>query len=784
MSSLEEKFIDKNISELCLDYDQIHGANINLSRISPDIIDGLKPVQRRALYIMFLKDEGKKYRKLASISGDTFGRVHPHAPTSIDSALVGIGQSFNNNIALLDVDGNWGTISGSPAGASRYIYCRLSEYALDCFFADWKDSVVDMTLAYDEETKEPLYLPAKYPNVLLNGCLGIGYGLASNIPPFNFKEVVTACIQLMNNPNTNIVLVPDSPSGASIIEDNFSKISNSANGKYEMRCTYEIDDKNNIIIITSLPYKIYSRPIIEKIASIKEENGLPELIDMSDETKQDKIKINLHIRNDVNPYKFMKKLISKVPGLENQYPINLTVVSDYKNYDLSVKELLLLWIDWRKEQKRTVVANKRTSLYAEQRTNDIKLFIMDKDRLDKTVAIYRNGRNRDDIEKKLVETYKDTEIRMDSLQAKTLSGLRLVDLSQEAYQRYLKRKDELIKAINEVEEIIKTENGINKLIIEELREGVKKFGEPRRSNIVPRNIEISSNAGKPCILQLSSDGNITRKPTSNVYEEPIPTDTNGFAVIVEDDSSFIIVDEHGYHSFIKVNEIPIDQEVPLNRYLKKPLTGKIIAMLPLDIESDMCCTLISKFGNMKKIRIADMVPSKKPCMLLQPQDSIIKGINTLANSKKDLLIYTKEGMGQRFDPNLIRITSPLAKGGNGFKLKGDDEIIGAYAINPEENEFILYVTSKGKMRLNRLEFLETRGSKHDAMVSLISLNDRDKLMAVVGCNKSDKVQVYFDDGTDETIEINSMEESTMGASPVKMTKKNAVSSNIVKVKII
>ena len=185
-----EKFIDRNIAELAETYDKIKGANTNIYRIAPDFIDGLKPVQRRAIYIMSLKDKGEKFRKLATISGDTFGRVHPHSPVSIEDAIVNITQEWHNIIPLVEGEGNFGTVSGDPSGASRYIKARLSKYCIACFFEDWKDSVVDMEMGYDEETKMPIYLPAKYPNILLNGCLGIGYGASSNIPCFNFREVV------------------------------------------------------------------------------------------------------------------------------------------------------------------------------------------------------------------------------------------------------------------------------------------------------------------------------------------------------------------------------------------------------------------------------------------------------------------------------------------------------------------------------------------------------------------------------------------------------------------
>lgn len=783
MSSFEEKFIDKNIAELCREYDKIKGANTNLARIAPDFVDGLKPVQRRALYIMFLKDKGKSYRKLATISGDTFGRVHPHTPTAIEDALVNIAQEWHNSIPLIDGEGNWGSVSGDPAGAPRYIKARLSDYAYACFFEDWSDSVVDMVMGYDEETKEPLYLPAKYPNALLNGCLGIGYGMASNIPPFNFREVVEATITLMMDPEAPIILIPDSPTGANIIEGDFQKISDMGNGTYAMRCKYEIDAEDNTIIITNLPYQITVNSIREKIADIKEKNGLPELITMND-LSGEYVNLQLVIRDDINPYKFMKKLISEVAGLEKSYPVNITVTNDYESFDYSVKKLLTEWIRYRREQKRVVVTHKRTTLLAEQRTNDVKLFLMNKHNLDDTINIFRSSRNRGDIEKRLIETYKNSEIHMDSLQARALSNMRMHELCQESYEECLKRRDELLKEIKDIEDILNSLDGVDKLIIAELRDGIKRFGSPRRSNVVPRKIKVSSDVEGCCILQLSSDGNIIRKIATNVYEEPIPADNNGFAVRVDNDSSFILVNDTGYYTFIRAKDLPVDSEVPVTRYAKQRLDGNIVAMLPWDMDSDLCCTLISKKGVLKRIKISEMGPSKKPCVVLDRDDSLVRGIVTQMKSAKDILVYTKEGMGQRFDPNLLRVTSPSAKGGNGFKLKGDDEIVGCYAINPEENQYIAYVTMKGKVRLNLIDYLPLRDSKHDAMVMLISINDRDRLLSVVGCNKFDKLQVFFDDGTNEIIEIEHLEEGTMSSEPKKVTTKNAVSTNIVKVKLL
>ena len=1136
----DEKFIDHNIAELCENYDKIRGANVNIARISPDLIDGLKPVQRRALYVMYLKDKGRTFRKLATIAGEVFGRVHPHAPTAVESALVGLEQEWHNSIPLIDGEGNFGSChdvetqvltqagwkyfkditmndelasvnpedgtmifekptnitkyhytgnlirglhksldfavtpnhkmviskynkrkrefesynfidacelpnysglinkfyhkgnknelpiilraevivngnvlpeveipmdiwvqflgiyladgymtiedpndypykkihlcavtkdrkkkyyseilkgmginkewsesvkgfdifnkriweklesyglfgkksyekfipdfifkldysyiekflyafymgdgsrsgwhgstsywtssetmahqlqilslmsgkfctfyrrkprtvnlsdgrtiqsirdqfevyawsnknqsidkskhiseipydgmvycaevptyhtlitkrnerillsgncAGDPSGASRYIKARLSDYAYACFFEDWKDAVVDMVMAYDEETKEPLFLPAKYPNVLLNGCLGIGFGLASNVPPYNFREVVEACIQLMVDPDANIVLIPDSPTGADIIETDFAKLSDRGNGTYSMRCTYEVDDKLNQITITSLPYQITVNTIREKIADIKERGAMSELIAMNDMSGK-AVDLRLIIRDDVNPYKFMKKLIKEVGGLEKSYPVNITVTNDYEMFDLSVKQLLVEWIKYRREQKRVVISHKRTTLLAEQRTNDVKIFLMNKSNLEDTIKIFRSSRNRLEIEQRLIETYKHSEIRMDSLQAKVLSNLRMHELSIDSYEACIKRRSELEKELEEVSKILDQENGIDKIIIAELRDGIKRFGSPRRSNVIPYKITVGSDIEGACTVQLSSDGIVLRREATNVYEEPIPADTNGFAVRVDNDAAFIIIDDNGFYSYVKVREIPLDTEVPINRFMKVNLNGNIIAMLPVDINSDLCCTLISKNGQLKKIRISDMTSSKKPCMMLDKDDKIIRGLVTKARSIKDILVYTKDGMGQRVDPNHLRITSPSAKGGNGFKLKGDDEIVGCYTINPEENQYLFYMTMKGKARLNLIDYLPTRDSKHDSMVRLISLNDRDRLVSVIGCNKLDKVQVFFDDGDNETIDINSIEEGTMSSEPKKVTSKNAVSTNVLKVRLL
>ena len=585
----------------------------------------------------------------------------------------------------------------------------------------------------------------------------------------------------MKDPNAAFLLIPDSPTGCDIVAGNFPKMCEGGTGAYTMRCKYEIDSDQNIVIIKALPYQVTVNTIRERIADIKEKNGLAELINMQDYSGKE-VDLHLHVRHDVNPYKFIKKLIEQIGGLEKSYPVNITVTDDYRSYDWSIRQLLLEWIKYRREQKRVVVNHSRTTILGEQRTNDVKIFIMQGNNLDETVKIFRTSRNRSEIEQRLIEKYKDTSIKMDSLQARTLSDMRMVELTVESYEKCLNRRDELEKELERVNTILSNPSGIDDVITEELRDGVKRFGTERKSSVVPYKISIETEIEGYCILQLSADGNVMRRMCSNVDEEPVPNDINGFAVKVENESSFVAIDEDGYFAFIRAKDLPIDSEVPLNRFIRDNL-GKVVALIPFDIDNDYHCTLISKHGILKKFAINEMKPSKKPCIELTKDDKLIKGITSRKITSRDILVYTDQGYGQRLDPNMIRVTSYQAKGIRGFKLPKNDEIIGCYLVDPRK-QYLLYVTTRGKARINRTEFLPVREDKHEEMVRLIGLGDRDSLVAIIGVQRTDKLQVFYQDGQDETVDISKISEGTMSSAPEKITKVSSISSRIVKVKIL
>ena len=257
------------------------------------------------------------------------------------------------------------------------------------------------------------------------------------------------------------------------------------------------------------------------------------------------------------------------------------------------------------------------------------------------------------------------------------------DETKKLVDEHLEGCTECRQKLAEIDEILHTKNGIDKVIIAELRDGMKRFGSDRRSNVVPYKISTANVVEGFCIIQLSSDGTVIRKKATNAEEEPIPTDSNGFACVVDNDSSFILISDNGSHTFVKVRDIPLDSEFPVFRFTNKVLSGNIIAMLPVDMESNLCCTLISKKGNVKRFKISELGPSKKPVMQLEQDDKIVRGIVLKENSQKELLIYTRNGLGQRLENTSIRITAPSSKGVNGFKISPEDDIIGVYAISCE-----------------------------------------------------------------------------------------------------
>ncbi|NNV04694.1 DNA gyrase subunit A, partial [Brevibacillus sp. MCWH] len=275
----EKNVIVENIGDLCTQYMQIFGANTNLMRHIPTLIDGLKPGERRILYALY-NDLGSrpngKMTKSSRITGETVGKYHPHGDIPVYQTLVKMAQSWNNNLVLIDGQGNFGSPKGDPAAASRYTEARISYYAYKCFFEDFDLKLVSTKKNYLGDLEEPEYLPARYPNVLINNTFGIGYGLSTGLPTYNAKEVLELTLKLLEDPEyENVVLIPDSPTGAHIVDEGqFEEISKTGKGKFKMRGEIEVDLDRNELIIRSLPLYVNSNDVKDDIIKLYKDGKL------------------------------------------------------------------------------------------------------------------------------------------------------------------------------------------------------------------------------------------------------------------------------------------------------------------------------------------------------------------------------------------------------------------------------------------------------------------------------------------------------------------------------
>ena len=482
MSKNKGKIYKRDLAEACEDYIKIFGANKNLYRITCSMQDGLKPVHRRFLYTLYKGKGRHNFIKMAKAAADTTADYHPHGSSSVEDIGAKLASPIANNICLVEGQGNFGSYKNEKAGASRYIECRLSKYALKCFFEDFENSNVDMKLAYTGDDNEPEVLPARYPNALFNPQLsGIGYGMSSNIPGYNVTEVLEATIKLIKNPKDKILLIPDSPTGADIVDDGqFQKICDEGVGTFTLRGSIEVDEINNILTITSIPLQTTIDAIIRKIVELKDSKVFDEIKDIKDYTKNETgVKTLLYLDPSANPYNTIEKLYKKNTGLKKTYPVVLKMIDDYCAYDYGIKSFLLEWIEYRRDTVRSSYNTKLVKAMENQNINDILLFVTNKDNGDETLKMAKKSSNKADFASRLMKKYS-----IDSQQANTIAGMHLYEFNKDAHDSYVKRKQLLIEEIKILEDTLDNDDKIDEIIINQLEEGIKLFGSKRKSKIV------------------------------------------------------------------------------------------------------------------------------------------------------------------------------------------------------------------------------------------------------------------------------------------------------------
>ena len=758
-----------DVGEVSEEWIKIFASNKNIYRTFPNVIDGLKPVQRRILYALATNENhGTKNRKVSRVTGDTMGRFHPHGDTSISDALVNMAQEWRCNIILLEPEGSFGNICGNEAAAPRYIETKLTKFSQMCFFSDFDKSNVPMIDAYTGEEKEPEYLPSRYPVILFNSQIsGIGYGLASNIPPFNPKEVMEATINLIRDKEYKVRLIPDSPTKCDIIDDGtFGKMNKTGKGKFVLQASYDIDYMTNVITFTSVPLQVKVDNVKAKIVELKKAGKLDELADIKDDSKKNNVNFSLYLKKDVNPDKFVENLMKKNVGLRENYSCELRVVDDYVPKIMSTKKILQTWIDYRRDCVHSIYNNILVKLLTDFHMNQVLMMIFNKDNAETTIKIAKESKDKEEMQKKLIKKYGIT-----TLQAETISNMRVSSFNKNRYQEYLEKDKDLSKKIEQIEKILDNEKEIDKVIIGQLEEGIKLFGGPRKSKIIQAGGERIPNT--EYLIGISKDGFIKKVTPDHCSIGSVGKTSSVCVIQINNRDNLLLFDSLGNISRINVSVLPEMEYktngIELERFFR--ISGDVITIMKESEVKDCInsnIVLVTEKGYGKKVSLSEFknLNDQKISITLNEGDRLVSAIPSIDTD--DFIVYTNFGDGIRLSTKEFKLYGKTAKGLNLLSLKQNEKVVGIDILDGEKKKLV-YITSSGRLKMTKEEYFPVMKRK-DEPLSLLSLENGEQLIGVYSVNGEEDVVCYRKKSKPVTVSLKDVPTTTRIAKAEKFVK--------------
>ena len=730
------------LGETSIHYMNLYGINIVLQRAIPMLVDGLKPIHRRIMWAMYRTARGNSL-KVATITGETL-KFSPHSDLGTRFIVAGLAQPFSNNVPFLTAKGNCGTAtSGDDVAAARYWEAAISKFALDVFFDEF-DGNVNMRDNYDGDLKEPITLPAKFPTILLNGSHGIGYTMSSDILPYNINEVADATIKLLKNPDADVHLIPDSPTGCDIIKRD--------NQTFVMQSSYDIDTVNYIITIKNTPFGEYLRDIDKRLCEIMDSpNPIKEILfaDNESELAENKIRYVIHCK-PCNLYHVVNQLFKRVAGFRITLSTKNTVVVDPQNRTCRYNErqILCAWIANRLKEKRSFFLRDLVAKTTEYNMLEGKKFMLSPQNLTKTIKVFRSCNKKDEIIPALVKAY---DGKVTTSQANYISGLYVYQLTEGEYKKTLEMLEKISKEIVYLKSVVNDPDKIRDVIIDDIKTIKSKYGNPRRSKILNSKSGESVNIG---ICQILTDGSVLFSETENPeHFASDVTPINGNAVC--------LIDQYGKFLWVDPTKLPHDKPIALTA-IGKEVMGKCIACVS---KSDRSIVMLSNKGRIKLMPI-EKIPSnqsRKPLIPLNADEHLVS-ILEVTNTSDDLLMYTSKGYGKRFSvSDLNSVNSPDAQGQ--FIVKEECDAAGIFTLN-NNKPFIYYVTQLGRVRLNHSKFLIS-GKKFGGLKPIIKLTPQDDLIAVFCVDNNQNVTLYHADGRVSSVSVSSLSPVTMNTPPTK-----------------
>ena len=716
-----------------------YAMSVIAQRALPDVRDGLKPVQRRVLYSMIELNNGpdKPHRKCARIVGDTMGKYHPHGDSSIYGALVNMAQEWNTRYPLVDGHGNFGSEDGDGPAAMRYTEARLSKISME-MLADINKDTVDFEPNFDETEKEPVVLPSRYPNLLVNGTSGIAVGMATNIPPHNLREVVDAVVKIMDNriledrdteieEIMGIVKAPDFPTGGVILGTRgVEEAYRTGRGKIRVRAVTNIETLPNgksQIIVTELPYMVNKAKLIEKIADLHKEKRIDGITDLRDESNREGTRVVIELRRDANANVILNQLY-KHTQMQDTFGVIMLALVDGQPKVLSLLDMLKCYITHQED-----VVTRRTKYdlnKAEERDHILQGLLIAQDHIDEVIQIIRSSQTPQISKDRLIERFGLTDV-----QAQAIIDMRLRALTGLEREKLEAEHQELLKKIAELKAILADEKRLLGVIRSELLVIKDKYGDDRRSKIGYDEFDISMEDMIPrenTIIAMTNLGYIKRMTVDNFKAQNRGgRGIKGMQTIEEDFiADLLMTTTHHYVMFftnfgrvyrLKAYEIPeagrTARGTAIINLLQLAPEEKISAIIPVkDYEKDDNLFMVTRKGIVKKTPILEYSNVRKnglAAINLREDDELIEV--KVTNADSEIFLVTRDGMCIRFKETDVRNTGRTSMGVIGMTLSDNDEIVGMQLDHQGDSLLIVSENGMGK-RTSMDEFtVQHRGGK-------------------------------------------------------------------------
>lgn len=784
--------IEEQMKTAYIDY----SMSVIVSRALPDVRDGLKPVHRRVLFGMSGLGlfPGKPYKKSARIVGEVLGKYHPHGDTSVYNAMVRMAQDWSLRYPLVEGQGNFGSIDGDSPAAMRYTEARLMRISEDVL-ADLEKNTVDFRLNFDDTLEEPTVLPTRIPVLLVNGASGIAVGMATNIPPHNLSEVIDATCALIDNPNIEVdelinhISGPDFPTGCIIYgTQGIKEAFRTGRGRVVIRSRTEVEQTESgraKIIVSETPYMVNKAEMIRKIADLINEKKIEGISYINDESDRHGTRIVIILKKEAVANVVLNNLF-KLTSLQSSFPINSIALVDGRPKLLSLKDMIRLFV---KHRHNVIIRRTQFELeQAEKRAHILEGLLIAIDNIDEVISIIRNAQTPDEAKDKLMERFSLSEI-----QSRAIIDMRLRSLTGLEREKVKEEHAELLKYIDYCKQILSDESLQMKIIKDELIEVKAKYGDARRTEIVPNEEEFNPEdfyADEDVVITISHLGYIKRTPLTEyrlqarggVGVKGSTTRDEDFIehlYIASMHNTMLFFTENGKCYWLKVYEIPEGTKGSKGRAIQNLINiepeDKVKAYINVkkfndpDYVSNNFIILCTKKGIIKKTSLEAYSRPRQNGVIaitIKEGDQLLEAC--LTDGQSHLLLATKGGKAIRFSEQLVRPIGRTGSGVRGISIGKGDEVIGMVCVNKDEETEILVVSENGFGKRSAFDDypVTNRGGKG---VKTINITEKTgKLIAVKGVNDNDDLMIINRSGITIRLSVSQIRLSARATQGVKL----------------